>query len=321
MKRIERIGFAAGVLLLLWLLYRIGPAAVLRNLAEVGWGFLVVLALHVPVVLFNAFAWQRVLPAEHTVRLSVLARMQIAGDAINAVNPLGVVGGELMRIRLLSRVVPVSAAAASVGLVATAQFVSQIFFVLSGTPLALEWIEDAGMRRSLLIVCVLLAVLCALVLWIALSRSAFERIRARLSEIPWLKARWASVPQRWKTLEADTLGVLRERPRAFAAAAVVSFLDWQLGALEALVILRFLHQPVGWRQAYAIEVLSVVIEGLLFFVPAKIGAQEGGKVLIFLALGLDAAKGLTLGVIRRLCGLFWAGVGLALLGRFAQRAG
>jgi uncharacterized protein (TIRG00374 family) len=328
LKRIERIGFAAGVLLLAWLLYRIGPAALLSNLSEVGWGFLVVLALHVPTVLFNSLAWQRVLPAGHHVRLSALAQMQVAGDAVNAVNPLGVIGGELMRVRLLSRVLPVSAATASVGLVATAQFVSQILFVLSGTPLTLHWIPDAGIRRGLLILCVLLLLLFGLVLWVLLSESVFEAIRNRLRAFvfggdpraprQWLRARWAAVPERWKKTEADTLGVLRERPRAFVTAVAITFLDWQLGVIEALVILRFLRQPVGFPQCYAIELLSVVIEGVLFFVPAKIGTQEGGKVLIFLAMGLDAAKGLTLGVIRRLCGLFWAVVGLALLGRFSR---
>jgi uncharacterized protein (TIRG00374 family) len=320
LKRIERIGFAAGVLLLAWLLYRIGPAALLANLSEVGWGFLVVLALHGLTVLFNSLAWQRVLPAGHRVPLPLLARMQIAGDAVNAVNPLGVVGGELMRVRLLSRVLPVSAATASVGLVATAQFVSQILFVLSGTPLTLHWITDPGIRRGLLVLCLLLLLLFGLLLWLALSESAFAAIRRRLGGIQWLRKRWAAIPERWKKTEHDTLEVLRERPRAFVTAVGITFLDWQLGVIEALVILRFLRQPVGFPQCYAIELLSVVIEGVLFFVPAKIGTQEGGKVLIFLAMGLDPAKGLTLGVIRRLCGLFWAGVGLGLLGAFARKA-
>jgi uncharacterized protein (TIRG00374 family) len=319
MKRIERIGFAAGVLLLCWLLWRIGLDALLANLSEVGWGFVLVLALHGFNVLFNSLAWRRVLPADHPVPLPVLAEMQMAGDAVNAVNPLGVVGGELMRVRLLSRIVPVSAATASVGLVATAQFVSQILFVLSGTPLTIHWIGDAGVRKGLWILCALLLLLFVLLLWMFLSRSVFEGIRDRLRGIAWLRRQWARIPERWKRTESETLGVLRERPGSFVTAVAITFLDWQLGVVEALLILRFLHLPVSFPQAYAIELLSVVIEGILFFVPAKIGTQEGGKVLIFLAMGLDPAKGLTLGLIRRLCGLFWAGVGLVFLGRLSRR--
>jgi uncharacterized protein (TIRG00374 family) len=224
-----------------------------------------------------------------------------------------------MRVRLLSRVLPVSAATASVGLVATAQFVSQILFVLSGTPLTIHWIHDAGVRKALWILCALLLVLFLLLLWMFLSRSVFEWIRDRLRRVGFLRRQWARIPERWKKTEAETLGVLRERPGSFILAVAITFLDWQLGVIEALVILHFLHQPVTFPQAYAIELLSVVIEGILFFVPAKIGTQEGGKVLIFLAMGLDPAKGLTLGVIRRLCGLLWAGVGLVFLGRFSRR--
>jgi uncharacterized membrane protein YbhN (UPF0104 family) len=152
-----------------------------------------------------------------------------------------------------------------------------------------------------------------------LSRSVFKGIRDRLRGIAWLRRQWARIPERWKRTESETLGVLRERPGSFVTAVAITFLDWQLGVVEALLILRFLHLPVSFPQAYAIELLSVVIEGILFFVPAKIGTQEGGKVLIFLAMGLDPAKGLTLGLIRRLCGLFWAGVGLVFLGRLSRR--
>jgi hypothetical protein len=305
--------------LLGWLLYRIGLATLIRNLSDLGWGFLVVLALHGLPVLLNTLAWQRMLPGDSPVRLRDLAPMLVAGDAVNAVNPLGVVGGELMRASLLSRMLPAPIAVASVGLVAMAQFVSQILFVLSGMPVALMWIRDAQLRRGLLVLCVLLAILLALVLLLAWSQSALEWIGRRLGRIPWLKARWASQPERWKSLEAELVGVLRKRPGAFAASVGASFLDWQVGVLEALLILHFVHQPVGWAQAYAIEVLSVTIEGVLFFVPAKVGAQEGGKVLIFLAMGLDPAKGLALGFTRRLCQLAWAGVGLVILGRSQRR--
>jgi uncharacterized protein (TIRG00374 family) len=319
LKRLERISFAVGILLLGWLLYRIGLSTLVRNFSALGWGFLVVLALHGLPVFLNSLAWQRVLPAGRRVRLRDLAPMQVAGDAVNAVNPLGVVGGELMRASLLSRILPAPEAVASVGLVAMAQFVSQILFVLSGMPVALAWITDPKLRRGLLLLCALLAMLLALVLLLAWSQSALEWIGRRLGRIPWLKARWVSVPERWKSLEAELVSVLRKRPGPFGAAVAASFLDWQVGVLEALLILHFLHQPVGWAQAYAIEVLSVTIEGVLFFVPAKMGAQEGGKVLIFLAMGLDPGKGLALGLTRRLVQLFWAGVGLAILGRSQRR--
>jgi hypothetical protein len=56
----------------------------------------------------------------------------------------------------------------------------------------------------------------------------------------------------------------------------------------------------------------VTIDGILFFVPAKAGTQEGGKMLIFSLLGLDPAKGLSLAIARRIRELTWAGIALLI---------
>jgi hypothetical protein len=71
--------------------------------------------------------------------------------------------------------------------------------------------------------------------------------------------------------------------------------------------------------ALALEVGSVVTDGILFFVPAKVGTQEGGKVLLFAMLGLDPARGLTVGVVRRIRELTYAGLGLAILAWLTTR--
>ncbi|UPT75927.1 MAG: hypothetical protein M0D55_09805 [Elusimicrobiota bacterium] len=47
-------------------------------------------------------------------------------------------------------------------------------------------------------------------------------------------------------------------------------------------------------------------------VPAKIGTQEGGKAVIFKGLGLGAELGFTVGLIRHVRELVWAGAGLFL---------
>jgi hypothetical protein len=51
-----------------------------------------------------------------------------------------------------------------------------------------------------------------------------------------------------------------------------------------------------------------------------VGTQEGGKVLLFATLGLDPARGLTVGIVRRIRELVYAGLGLAALGWLTARA-
>jgi hypothetical protein len=94
---------------------------------------------------------------------------------------------------------------------------------------------------------------------------------------------------------------------------------WSVGAAEIYLILIWLGAPVDWQTALALETGSVLIDGILFFVPGKLGTQEGGKVVLFAALGLNPARGLTVGVVRRIRELAYAGLGLAALGALSAR--
>ena len=94
-----------------------------------------------------------------------------------------------------------------------------------------------------------------------------------------------------------------------------------MGAAEIYLILHRVGGAVDWQTAVSLETGSVLIDGILFFVPAKAGTQEGGKVLLFAALGLNPARGLTLGIVRRIRELAYAGLGLVVLGWMSVRAG
>jgi hypothetical protein len=102
---------------------------------------------------------------------------------------------------------------------------------------------------------------------------------------------------------------------ALALSSACFCAGWAVGIIEIYLILWLLGLPVSVHRALTIEVFSVALDGMLFFVPAKVGTQEGGKVLIFALLGLDPAKGLALGILRRIRELTWALIGMLLLSR------
>lgn len=310
------------MLLLAWLLYRIGATALVRSLADVGWGFLLVVGLQVVAIVPNAMAWRRMLPPEHRAAapLPAIAAMLLAGDAINAVTPSAVVGGELVRVSLLRRRVPIATAVGSTALAATAQVFAQLLFVLAGVPVAIALIPDGAFRGALLSLAALAFAALALLIGILRSRGGWTALRRWLDRVGWWRALRRNREASWRALADATLGALRRRPGDFALSVALYGAGWLVGAVEVLLILSLLHVPVGWRQAFAIEALSVAIEGVFFFVPAKMGTQEGGKYLIFHVLRLDPARGIALGFVRRLRELVWAAVGLVLLG-IAQRRG
>jgi hypothetical protein len=198
------------------------------------------------------------------------------------------------------------------------QFLAQIVFVVSGAPVALLFVRSPGLRLGLELFCGALIVLSAGVVTLAWFRGGLSSLERGLLRIRRFREWWASGGQRWRQLIADAVGSLRRHPGNMALSIGAALLGWQAGVIETFLILRLLEAPVSWLQAYAIEVLSVAIEGALFFVPAKMGTQEGGKVLIFVTMGLDPSKGLALGFIRRLREFAWAIIGLVALGWFQR---
>ena len=260
------------------------------------------------------------IPPEHraAIPLPFLMAAMISGDAVNAVTPTAVVAGSLVRVGLLRRKVPTATAVGSTTLGAMTQFSAQILFVLSGIPVVLGLTADPRLRTGLSI---LFAVLClglGLMLGLAWSPGIWRALQGWLDRIAWWRRFRAGREESWAALDDATLGTLRRRRTDFLLGVILYYAGWLVGVVEVRLILSLLRVPVTWRQAFSIEALSVAIEAILFFVPAKMGTQEGGKYVIFAALHLDPAKGIALGFVRRLRELAWAAVGLGIYG-FLQK--
>jgi uncharacterized protein (TIRG00374 family) len=322
MKALSRIFLLAGVVLFAFLLARIGPATLAANVRLVGPRLLWLVALGAVTVAFDTLGWRWTIPAEHRgVRLTTLAGMRLAGDAINYVTPSAAVGGELVRIGLLRRFMPATPAVASVVLLVVTQFFSQVIFVAAGIVYCLPFLMQ-GRRAALAAIPFgfLLALLGGLI-YLAVRSDGFRRIDGFIRRIAGLE-RFADAGNA-EALDRAIFGAFRSRPGDLVAAVLCFLGAWSVGVVEARLILDYLRAPVSWGTAFAIESLSVLIETAFFFVPAKMGTQEGGKVAIFAALGLATAKGFSMGFVRRLRELSWAFVGLVTFASLerAPRAG
>ena len=313
----ERLLLVAGVVLFVVLLYRLGPATVWGNLRMIGWGFLLVLAQEGVSYLLNTTGWRFAFPPPRPpVRFRQLLAARLAGEAINNLTPTATIGGEVVRGRMLEGVVDSSLAWASIAIAKLMQTLAQMGFVflgllivVRGTPL------PAGFERGLYIGLVVLT--SGLLTGIFMQRRGLFGAAARLAG-----RLGVGVPERLaeqlQQLDAE-IARFYAAPRACALSVLGFFGGWCMGVVEVYVVLYFLDVGASLHRAMTIEILSVAIDALLFFVPAKAGTQEGGKVLIFDVLGLDPAKGLALGIVRRLRELTWSMVGLVVLARHHAR--
>ena len=313
------LALGGGAILAL-LLYRLGFSAVAQQLWLVGWGWLFIIGQEILPILANTGGWRYAFPApERTVKFWPLLKMRLAGDSANYLVPSATVGGEILRISLLRGSTSVPVGAASVTLAKFTQFLGQALFIALGLLLAAPF---APLKPGLLpwLWAVLAGCLVFMgLIFIGLRRGLFGGMLSVL--VRWLPARLHHYLPVDKVAELDQhIGdFLRGHRRAFWASAGLFGLGWALGALEVFLIFHFLGLPVDLPTALTVETLSVFIDAVLFFVPGKLGTQEGGKVLIFLSLGYPAVAGLSFGIIRRVRELTWAGVGVACLASFRRK--
>jgi hypothetical protein len=305
-----------GVTVLAVILVQIGLDTLIRDLRVIGWGLAVILLVESLNVFFNTWGWALAFPAgERTVSPRRLLAARLAGDGVNYLTPSATVGGELLRVRLLGGAVPLGLRWASVSVAKLGQTVAQALFIFLGLALVLPHLADvtplaAGLAG------VGAALLAALAFLGLLSRGVWATLEAlarRLGLATRLPARWAG-PGREVDAALGRLGAWR-----LAGSLACFVAGWSVGAAEIYLILIWLGAPVDWQTALALETGSVLIDGILFFVPGKLGTQEGGKVVLFAALGLNPARGLTVGVVRRIRELAYAGLGLAALGALSAR--
>ncbi|MEJ5328786.1 MAG: lysylphosphatidylglycerol synthase domain-containing protein [Desulfobaccales bacterium] len=305
---------ALGALVLALLLYRLGWAEVLAELKRVGWGWVLILGQEILPILANTGGWHYTfLKEERRVPFGRLLRLRLAGDGFNYLIPSATVGGELLRIHLLRREMALAASAASVTVAKFTQMLGQALFIGLGLLLAAPF---APLRPGLLPVLWALLVGCLLLLGVVLLGlrwGVFSRLTGLV--VRWLPSRFKGLlpVDQAAALDRDIAAFLGKDQPAFWLSVLLFGLAWALGTVEVLLICHFLGVPVSLATAVTIETLSVFIDGVLFFVPGKLGTQEGGKVLIFLSLGLPPVSGLAFGLIRRLRELTWAGLGVACL--------
>jgi uncharacterized protein (TIRG00374 family) len=310
----------AGVLA--YLLHRLGVNQVLQQLALVGWGWFPIIGQEILPILANTGGWHYTFTAPYrTVSFWELFKMRQAGDAFNYLIPSATVGGELVRINLLRQNLSIALGAASVTLAKFTQSLGQALFIAVGLALAAPFAPLRSGILPWLWVLLLGCVVFLLMIFAGLWWGMFSRVGNFLREwLPHRVGRFLPV-DRIEELDGYIATFLKGQQGNFWASTAFFGLGWALGAVEVFLICHFLGLPIDLPTALTVETLSVFIDGVLFFVPGKLGTQEGGKVLIFLSLGLPAVSGLAFGIIRRIRELAWAGIGMAFLLTFRVNKG
>jgi glycosyltransferase 2 family protein len=306
---------ASGIVLFFILLARLGIDNVLTNLRMVGWGIVLIIAAEILAFVPNTLGWRAVFPTGGRVpsfRRLLLAR--IAGDGANYLTPTATIGGEFVRVRMLQGQAPLASLVASVMVAKLTQTMALLAFVVYGVLIIADDLrlpDDAQW-----------GILGGLTLFAsALAGFLVMQRRGMLMPVLGLAERWcflrflAPLRSSIERIDSEMARVHQESTGRIVLSSASFALAYACGIIESYLILCFLGIPVNLKLALAVEVLGVLLNNLMFFVPLRAGTQEAGKALVFAVLGLNPAQGLAAGVICRIRELIWALLGLAILAR------
>jgi uncharacterized protein (TIRG00374 family) len=313
MRRVNLILLAVAGVFLIWLLYEIGWQAMGEHLRQVGWWWPLVLAPYGLVSWLEALAWEYLLPTKSPhPRLALLFWLRLGGEALNQLTPTASLGGEPYKVmRLQAAGLAFDEATASVVIHKALKVLALLLYIVIGLIMAPFWLPEVSshlMALSLSAAALGAAILAFIVFAGQDPCTRAIRLLERLKLCPgFLK----EMEDELVKLDARLASFYRDYPGQSVAAFGLLFLAWVCHGVEVYLIFWLLGQPLGWGAALSLDALTMIFTSIGFFIPASLGFQEGGNILLALGFHLGAALGLAFSMVRRIREAVWMGLGLA----------
>ena len=295
MNIVASIAAICGLAILTAITAYFGFGSVFQAVVSSEWGTaLVVVARALALCAAGMGWWLLPLPPKCGARIFIALRF--LREAINALFPLAVVGGDIIGARLLTRFgVAGNVAIASVLVDIFVQFVCLLIFVVAG----LAVLTDRGGADQLAATTtIMLAISVPAVIgfFLALNFGAFDPF------VKWLvvygeKRRWAAFG--YAADIGARLQQLWRNHRGLSSSFLVHLAGVFFGSMEVWIALTFMGHPVSITEAVAIESLGQGSRAAAFVVPGGLGVQDVTLVAVCAAFGIPAEAALAMALIKR----------------------
>ncbi len=285
------------------LLLNSGELATLPQvLASLPLAVLVSALAHFPQILFTAWAWLILLPAEERPSLPRMLRLRWYREGADALLPAGSVVGQAAITRLMIRDgMPPDLAAGTATIGISLEAMGQMVFTILGLAMFLTIRGDAEVSGFLIGIAVAAGMVALLVaaqrpFALGLLRRVLLRLTRR--EPLWLDSFQAALAR----LHADH--------RALAVALLLHVGCWMMGAIEMMLVLHLIGHPISFAEALVIEAFAQVLRNAGFLLPGAAGVQEGAIIAGGVLLGVPVAAMATAALVRRTREILVGGAGL-----------
>jgi putative membrane protein len=287
-----------GAALLTVLLIREGAPQVIKAIATAGWALLAIIAYHflVPVLLDN-LAWWVLFPRKERPRFGQLYWMRWIGESVTTLVPSAAVGGDIVRARLATiSGTPIATAAGTVLVDLTLGVFTQAAFTLLGVVLLVNASGHQEVARPVVIGTIIgIVAVCGFYFVQRLGMFRFlARMIAKIANSP----EWQSLVASGETLDATVRALYARRSAVFACCAW-TMLSLILNSGEIYIALWALNLQPTIVNAIIFQSMALTVRAVAFPVPAGLGVQESGYLVVGNLLGIPGDTALALSLIAR----------------------
>lgn len=320
MSQRVRIGLLIGGLVIIaFLVMRVGPAQVIDMLGRVGWSFLIVVALYAVRQGVRAIGLWRSIVVRPPRFVDVL-QVRLSGEAVEMLTYTGPFLAEPAKGWMLKRgglpAADAFAAVATEYLLYTAASASLAIVALA-LLLTQEMVPNL-IRPAVFVASGVLGGFIGGVIFAAVSGIGLIApiVRASGVLIGTSRAGYAAVEV--DRVERVLVSFLHDYPARVAEVLAIEAVAHALLMSEVWIVLTALGWQFSLRDLVIVEGGVKLIAMAFFFIPGQVGASEAVYVFLLQAVGLSAAAGLTLALVRRVRALVVAGADLLVLACFSD---
>ncbi len=310
-QRIMYMFVLLGILILAFMIYKIGINEIWKNLSQISLiSFFILIGLRVLYWVLRTICWKVILDAyEGKTSLFNMVKARMAGHSVSQLTPTAMIGSEATRIYLVdcsSKKVSL----ASVIVDKTIEFLVVVFLTIIGVSMTLYRISLPGKLKTVFIIGVIIATFLVCFFLAKQKKGLFGWI-IKIFEKFRIKPKFLN-KYKPKIMEIDEhISVFYLKNRlAFFKSFLLYVLLILLWATEIHLGLIF----IGINNITFIDSFLITVLGNLAFVfpfiPGSLGIYEATYIGLFAIFGMSAGAALTLVLIRRFIALLLAGVGL-----------
>ena len=287
----------AGAALFTGLLIHQGVGQVLDAFATGEWAIMGIVVYHLIPIFLDALAWWVLFPNPDRPPMLRLFWMRWIGESVSTLVPSAAVGGDIVRARLAAiRGVPLPIAAGTVLVDLTLGIFIQAGFTLLGLVLLVDLTGKTSFVRPTLIGIVI--ALFAFAGFYFVQRVGMFRFIGRIVSRLAGSSDWNSLVQGGDTLDR-TIRTLYARRRGVVGCCAWTIASLVIGSGEIWLALWILDLPDSFLNALILQSMVLTIRSAAFPVPAGLGVQEGGYLVVGNLLGISGEGAFALALVAR----------------------